>query len=195
MRVVLFCLGVLAAGSLLEGEATAQQFVPGPSFLGDLGDTGFVTTNAFPYTASGNGFQGNAGVGMPGAMMMGNAGVGMPGAMMGNAGVGLPNGTMGNPDLTDQQRQTLSNVRQRLPRNPYGLRRAYYPAQAAPNPAMQHMPYPQSFQYTPQIQDMQLPQYVPQTQFIGGSSINPHLHFTQQPQFILTLPLITQPAQ
>jgi hypothetical protein len=182
MRAVLFCLGVLAAGSLLEGAATAQQFVPGPSFLGDFGDTGFVTTNAFPYTASGNGFQGNAGVGMPGAMM-------------GHAGFGMPNGTMGNPDLTDQQRQTLSNARRQLPRNPYGLRRGYYPAQAASNPSMQQMPYPQPFQYTPQVQNMQLPQYVPQTQVIGGSSINPHLHFAQQPQFILALPLNNQPAQ
>jgi hypothetical protein len=116
----------------------------------------------------------------------------MPGAMMGHAGFGMPNGTMGNPDLTDQQRQTLSNARRQLPRNPYGLRRGYYPAQAASNPSMQQMPYPQPFQYTPQVQNMQLPQYVPQTQVIGGSSINPHL---QQPQFILALPLNNQPAQ
>jgi hypothetical protein len=167
MRAAIFCLGVLTSGSLLSGAASAQ-FVPAP-FLGDFGETGFVPTNTFPFPANGYGFQGDA-------------------------GVGLPNGMMGNPGLTSQERRALSNIRQQFPSNPYGLPQGLQRIPFAPTPPMQQTPYPRQFPYAQQLQNMQLPRYAPQPQYIGQPTIAPHLEFGQQPQYMMTFPLL-QPSQ
>jgi len=168
MRAVIICLGVLSAASLQGGAATAQ-FVPSSSFLGDFGQSGFVPTNAFPIPANGFGFQGNAG----------------------NGG---PEGLMGDEGWGEQDPPFVPQIRRQFRNNPSGLPTGRAPIPFAPTPPMQQTPYPQQFPYTQQLQNMRRPQYGSQPQYVAQPQMAPHLHFGQQPQYMLTFPML-QPSR
>ncbi|MDR3617885.1 MAG: hypothetical protein P4L85_00935 [Paludisphaera borealis] len=162
MRAVLLSIGVIAAGSLLSGSATAQ-YVPYPTGEGFYYDMGFVQQDPFQPYGNGYGAQVNGG----------------NGNLMGNVG-------WANQDL-----QMFPNDGRQYQNQLYGSQpRYFYPKNVLRPDPMRQTQYMQQFPYVQQLQPMQQPQYGPQPQYMAQPRIAPHLNFAQQPFYNMPIPTI-----